>query len=160
MWTWQTDFLPQTLCVSCVDSEADWVFLQLHHDVCGWIYAGAWNEKGRILYIDFSLKKKNLLMTLRVWVRFTHLFELQLRIDSDVADLTVEGAFLSVGVRGQLPSLVGARFKTQARVSFYRPQATPCLQNGFVLGTWKQRYHFDRSLTWVFPLLNNCCCRC
>lgn len=30
--------------------------------------------------------------------RVSHLFELQLRVDSDVADLTVEGAFLSVGV--------------------------------------------------------------
>lgn len=71
-----------------------------------------------------------------LWV--CHLLELQLRVDSDVADLTVEGAFLSVGVRGQLPSLVWTGFRTQAWVCFNRSQSTPSLQNGFVLGTWEQ----------------------
>lgn len=44
--------------------------------------------------------------------RFSHLLELQLRIDSDVADLTVEGAFLSVGITRQLSSLLWAWFRT------------------------------------------------
>lgn len=64
------------------------------------------------------------------------LFKLQFRVDSDVADLTVEGAFLSVGVRGQLSSLLRAGFRTQAWVGFDGPQSTSSLQNRFVFGTF------------------------
>lgn len=64
------------------------------------------------------------------------LFKLQLRVDSDIANLTVEGAFLSVRVRGELPSLLRAGFRTQAWVSFNRSQSTSSLQNSFVFGTF------------------------
>lgn len=71
-------------------------------------------------------------------VRLSHLFKLQLGVDSDVADLTVEGAFLSVGVRGQLPSLLGTGFGTQAWVRFNGSQSASSLQNSFVFGAWQQ----------------------
>lgn len=64
------------------------------------------------------------------------LFQLQLGVDSDIADLTVEGAFLSVGVRGQLPSLLRAGFRTQAWVRFNGSQSTSSLQDSFVFGTF------------------------
>ena len=41
-----------------------------------------------------------------------HLLELELRVDPHVADFTVEGTFLSVGVCGETPSLLWAEFET------------------------------------------------
>lgn len=72
-----------------------------------------------------------------MWI--SHLFKLQLGVNSDVADLTVEGAFLSIGVRGQLPSLLRAGFRTQAWVCFNGSQSTSSFQNSFVFGTWEQQ---------------------
>ena len=64
----------------------------------------------------------------------SYLFELQFRVDPHVADLTVEGAFLSVGVHGP-PSLLSNRLGAQAGVRLDGAQPAPGLQDGFVFGT-------------------------
>lgn len=63
-----------------------------------------------------------------------HLFELQFRIDPHVADLTVEGSFLSVGVH-RPPSLLSDGLGAEARIRLDGSQPAPCLQDGFVFGT-------------------------
>ena len=78
---------------------------------------------------------KQFIPGLCMWI--SYLLKLQLRVDSDIAYLTVEGAFLSVWVRGQLPSLLRAGFRTQAWVCFYGSQTTSGLQDSFVFGTLK-----------------------
>lgn len=44
-----------------------------------------------------------------------HLFELQFRVDPHIADLTVEGSFLSVGVHWP-PSLLSTGLGAEARI--------------------------------------------
>lgn len=63
-----------------------------------------------------------------------YLFELQFRVDPHIADLTVEGSFLSVGVH-RPPSLLSAGLGAEARIRLYGAQPAPCLQNSFVFGT-------------------------
>lgn len=67
-------------------------------------------------------------------VVFTNLFKLEFRVDPHIADLTVEGSFLSVGVH-RAPSLLSTGFGTQARIGFDRTQPAACLKNSFVFGT-------------------------
>lgn len=60
----------------------------------------------------------------------THLFQLDLRVDLDIADLTVEGSVLGRGLwfpRSGRP---------QPRISFDGAQSTSGLQNCLVLSTW------------------------
>lgn len=63
------------------------------------------------------------------------LFELQFRVDPHVADLTVEGSFLSVGVH-RPPSLLSAGLGAQARICLDGAQPAPCLQDSFVFSTF------------------------
>lgn len=60
----------------------------------------------------------------------THLFQLDLRVDLDIADLTVEGSVLGRGL-----GLPGSG-RPQPGVGFDGAQATAGLQNGLVLRTW------------------------
>lgn len=66
-----------------------------------------------------------------------YLFKLQFRIDPHVADLTVEGSFLSVGVQ-RPPSLLSTGLRAQAGVRLDGAEPAPCLQNSFVFSTCKQ----------------------
>ena len=63
-----------------------------------------------------------------------YLFELQFRVDPHIADLTVEGAFLSVGVHWP-PSLLSTGLGAEARIRLDGAQPAPCLQDSFVFGT-------------------------
>lgn len=71
-------------------------------------------------------------------ISLAYLFELQFRVDPHVADLTVEGSFLSVGVHWP-PSLLPTRLGAQARICLDGTQPTPRLQNSFVFGTCRRR---------------------
>lgn len=82
-------------------------------------------------------------------ISFSHLFELQFRVDPHIADLTVEGSFLSVGVHWPT-SLLSNRLGTQARICLDWAQPAPCLQNSFMFGTCKKTYTQDDML--VRPL--------
>lgn len=61
---------------------------------------------------------------------WTHLFQLDLRVDLDIADLTVEGSVL-----GRSLWFPGSG-RPQPRVSFDGTQPTSGLQNCLVLSTW------------------------
>lgn len=64
----------------------------------------------------------------------SYLFKLQFRVDPHIADLTVEGSFLSIGVHWPR-SLLSTRLWAQARICFDRAQPTPGFKNSFVFGT-------------------------
>lgn len=78
-------------------------------------------------------------------ISFSHLFELQFRVDPHIADLTVEGSFLSVGVHWPT-SLLSNRLGTQARICLDWAQPAPCLQNSFMFGACKQTHTQDDML--------------
>lgn len=61
---------------------------------------------------------------------WTHLFQLDLRVDLDIADLTVEGSVLGRGL------WFPGSGRPQPRVSFDGAQSTSGLQNRLVLSTW------------------------
>lgn len=70
-------------------------------------------------------------------VSSSYLFELQFRVNPHVADLTVEGSLLSVGVH-RPPSLLSTGFGAQARIRLDGTEPTSCLQDSFVFGTCRQ----------------------